>query len=249
MTDWYYHDPSQGRVGPHTAHEIRSRYRDRRIQRDTLVWHAGLREWQPLDRLSEELELEGVQPDASMPPPLPPPLATVPAYSIPRSASSTRGTRARHNSAPKRGLSGCAIVAIVLGALAIPVIGILAAIAVPAYRDYTVRAQSTAGLFGAASAIKRKVAAHVERTGSCPGNDDMTPVIQRFTGLHPKSRLRFGSVDSGQCAFEFTLGGMSPAVEGSTWLYVAYQDDDGMAWDCSGGSLPDHYRPAACRAQ
>ena len=244
MTDWYYHDPSQGRVGPHTAQEIRARYRDRRLQRDTLVWHSGLREWQPLDRLSEELELAGVQPDASLPPPLPPPLTSAAAYSTPRSAAS-----ARRDTAPKRGLSGCAIVAIVLGALAIPVIGILAAIAVPAYQDYTVRAQTTAGLIGAASAIKRQVATHVERTGHCPGNDDMAPVIQRFTGLHPKSRLVFGSVDSGQCAFEFTLGGMSPAVEGSTWLYVAYQEGDGMAWDCSGGTLPNRYRPAACRAQ
>ena len=244
MTDWYYHDPSQGRVGPHTAQDIRARYRDRRIQRDTLVWHAGLREWQPLDRLSEELELDGVQPDASVPPPLPPPLATAPAYSTPRPSGSTR-----RNNAPQRGLSGCAIVAIVLGALAIPVIGILAAVAVPAYQDYTVRAQTTAGLIGAASAIKRQVARHVERTGHCPGNDDMTPVIQRFTGLHPKSRLRFGSVDSGECAFEFTLGGMPPAVEGSTWLYVAYQEGEGMAWDCSGGTLPSRYRPASCRAQ
>lgn len=249
MTDWYYHDPSQGRVGPHTAQEIRARYRDRRIQRDTLVWHAGLREWQSLDRLSEALELDGVQPDASMPPPLPPPLATAPAYSTPRPAASPHRSSARRNGTSQRGLSGCAIVAIVLGALAIPVIGILAAIAVPAYRDYTVRAQSTAGLIGAASAIKRKVATHVERTGSCPGNEDMAPVIQRFTGLHPRSRLRFGSVDSGQCAFEFTLGGMSPAVDGSTWLYVAYQEGDGMAWDCSGGSLPQRYRPASCQAQ
>jgi type IV pilus assembly protein PilA len=249
VTDWYYHDPSQGRVGPHTAQELRARYRDRRIQRDTLVWHAGLREWQPLDRLSEELELDSVQPDASLPPPLPPPLAAAPVYATPRPAAGAQRNGAHRNGAPQRGLSGCAIVAIVLGALAIPVIGILAAIAMPAYQDYTVRAKSTAGLIGAASAIKRQVAAHVERTGSCPGNDDMAPVIRRFAGLHPKSRLRFGAMETGHCAFEFTLGGMSPAVEGGTWLYVAHQEGGGLAWDCSGGSLPDRYRPASCRAR
>src|SRR5690606_14914715 len=72
MTDWYYHDPAQGRVGPLSAEQVRARYVDRRIQRDTLAWHAGVREWQPLDRFSDELQLDTVAPDASQPPPLPP---------------------------------------------------------------------------------------------------------------------------------------------------------------------------------
>src|SRR3546814_7999787 len=33
MTDWYYHDPAQGRVGPLSAEQVRARYVDRRIQR------------------------------------------------------------------------------------------------------------------------------------------------------------------------------------------------------------------------
>src|SRR3546814_15021216 len=72
MTDWYYHDPAQGRVGPLSAEQVRARYVDRRIQRDTLAWHAGAREWQPLDRFSDELQLDTLAPDASQPPPLPP---------------------------------------------------------------------------------------------------------------------------------------------------------------------------------
>src|SRR3546814_7166736 len=72
MTDWYYHDPAQGRVGPLSAEQVRTRYVDRRIQRDTLAWHAGVREWQPLDRFSDELQLDTAAPDASQPPPLPP---------------------------------------------------------------------------------------------------------------------------------------------------------------------------------
>src|SRR3546814_9669471 len=60
MTDWYYHDPAQGRVGPLSAEQVRARYVDRRIQRDTLAWHAGAREWQPLDRFSDELQLDTV---------------------------------------------------------------------------------------------------------------------------------------------------------------------------------------------
>src|SRR3546814_6906930 len=89
MTDWYYHDPAQGRVGPLSAEQVRTRYVDRRIQRDTLAWHAGVREWQPLDRFSDELQLDTAAPDASQPPPLPP--ATPPPVSSarPRSAEHT----------------------------------------------------------------------------------------------------------------------------------------------------------------
>ena len=46
MTDGYYHAPGQGRVGPLSADEMRARFRDRRITRDMLAWHDGLREWQ-----------------------------------------------------------------------------------------------------------------------------------------------------------------------------------------------------------
>ena len=37
MTDWYYHAPGQGRVGPLTAEQMQQRYRDRVIVRDTLA--------------------------------------------------------------------------------------------------------------------------------------------------------------------------------------------------------------------
>src|SRR3546814_16009174 len=85
MTDWYYHDPAQGRIGPLPAEQVRTRYVDRRIQRDTLAWPAGVREWQPLARFSEQLPLAPAAPDAQQPPPLPP--ATPPPVSSHRPAA------------------------------------------------------------------------------------------------------------------------------------------------------------------
>lgn len=247
MTDWYYHDPAQGRVGPHTAQEIGARFRDRRIQRDTLVWNAGMREWQPLQHMRVELDLVGVEPDASVPPPLPPP--------GPRTHGHERRTAGaasapRRTAAPRsRGLSGCAIVAIVLAALAVPAVGILAAIALPAYKDYTTRANLSSSLYGASVGIGNVVEAHMGATGRCPGNGDMTPVIERFSKLQPKSTLRFGAADGGHCAFEVTLGGMGRDLDGRTWVFVAYDSDNGTEWDCSGGNLPARLRPAECRAE
>src|SRR3546814_1694597 len=109
MTDWYYHDPAQGRVGPLSAEQVRTRYVDRRIQRDTLAWHAGVREWQPLDRFSDELQLDTAAPDASQPPPLPP--ATPPPVSSARPsaarrpyAAAPRGTRSEEHTSELQSL-------------------------------------------------------------------------------------------------------------------------------------------------
>lgn len=250
MTDWYYHDPVQGRVGPLSADQLRARYVDRRVQRDTLAWHAGAREWQPLERYAEELQLHTVTPDASQPPPLPPaspaaaaaPMATMRPYPGGHAAFEHPGPP------PKRGLSGCAIAAIVVAALAVPVLAILAAIAIPAYNDYTIRAKTTAGLVGAAPAMQRAVAEFAAQHGRCPGNDDFAPLVRQFATVARPATVRFGALANGHCAFEFTLRG-NAAVEGRTWLHEAHRDGDLLRWDCSGGDLPDRYRPPACRAR
>jgi type IV pilus assembly protein PilA len=245
MTDWYYHDPAQGRVGPLSAEQLRARYVDRRVQRDTLAWHAGAREWQPLDRYSEELQLDTVTPDASLPPPLPPVLAPAPSMAASRAATATR-MPTRGAVPPKRGRSGCAIVAIVGAVAAVPVIAILAAIAIPAYQDYTVRAKTTAGLVGAASAMQRAVDEFHDARGRCPGNDDFAPLLRQFAAIEKTTTVRFGALADGSCAFEFTLHGNS-AIEGRTWVFEAHADGDLAGWDCSGGDLPARYRPQRCR--
>jgi len=74
MTDWYYHLPGQGRVGPMGADDVREAYRDGRVQRDTLAWHVGARDWQPLDRFSDSLGLDEVAARV-----VPPPVNATPA--------------------------------------------------------------------------------------------------------------------------------------------------------------------------
>ena len=246
MTDWYYHDPVQGRVGPLSAEQMRARYVDRRVQRDSLAWHAGAREWQPLDRFSEELQLDTVTPDASLPPPLPPATPPPPPSMAGSRAYATRATPRSAAQPPKRGLSGCAIVAIVAAVAAVPVLAILAAIALPAYQDYTIRAKTTAGLVGAASAMQRAVDEFHGDHGRCPGNDDFAPLLRQFAAIEKTTTVRFGALAGGNCAFEFTLHGNS-AIEGRTWVFEARNDGGLAGWDCSGGDLPARYRPQHCR--
>lgn len=236
MTDWFYHDPGRGRVGPLSADDLLGHYRDRRLLRDRLVWHEGLREWQPLDRLSEQLGLDQVVPDAGQPPPLP-------AAAPPRVARPAAPAAAP----PRRGLSGCLIAIIALAALAVPVLGILTAIAVPAYQDYTVRAEvaralaQTRGLQAAVDTWRR-------RHDSCP--DNATPAFSRgqldsFSGPGVAA-IRLGTLENGHCAIGIELHNLGdPELDGRTVLLESTASHD---WTCTGGSLAEKYRPARCRA-
>src|SRR5687768_6933461 len=130
MIDWYYHDPGEGRIGPLSAEELRKRFQDRRIQRDTLVWHHGLREWQPLERMAADIGLETLQVDTSRPPPLPAnahaPIPTPASAAVPRAPS-----RGKYSRAPLRGkktLPTAAIVLIVVAVLGIPALLVIGSV-------------------------------------------------------------------------------------------------------------------------
>lgn len=231
--DWFYHDPGQGRLGPFSADELRNRYRDRRIQLDTLVWRDGMREWQPLDRMGEELELLSVRPDNSVPPPLPPG-GFAPATSAPPS-----GYSPARMPAPRKRMSGCLIALIVCALLAVPVVGVLALIAVPAYDDYLLRSKVAMQIDARAPTIEAGVAQAMAANGHCPSS-------ARDIGPAELDGVNFGDVD-GRCAFQLTVSGIHTDIDGRTVVFVAPASAGG-AWDCTGGDLPAKFRRPPCRA-
>jgi type IV pilus assembly protein PilA len=237
MTQWYYSDDARNRHGPHSAEELRRHYRERRIRRDTLVWREGLNEWRPLDQVAGELDLDSVVPDSSLPPPLPASDPTAPTYA------------ARSAPPPKKGMSGCLIALLVCVGLAVPMIGILAAIALPAYQDYTVRAKVAATMAEAAP-LKVAITDYISANDACPDNDSAdidTPLQQLGQGQYVAS-VRVGTLQAGNCAFEITLRSASTQVDGKTLLFETRREGASSEWDCSGGDLPARYRPMQCRA-
>lgn len=254
MIDWYYHDPAQGRVGPFSADDLRKRFRDRRIQRDTLVWHHGLREWQPLLRMAEELGLEQVIPDASQPPPLPgamPSPAPSPLPSMTPRAGARPVGHGKYSRTPlreKKTLSPGAIAGIVIAAIAIPGVLVMASVVLPAYSDYASRSDSMGSITGASIAMKRMVSTYAFRTGACPSSEHPKVVqfqaeVRRRTG----TRVSFGAVEGG-CSFVLTFDAAGKPIDGKTLRYEGYPDGGEFAWDCSGGTLPHEFRPYECRS-
>jgi type IV pilus assembly protein PilA len=151
--------------------------------------------------------------------------------------------------------------------IVVAIIGILAAIAIPAYQDYTTRAQVTEGL-NLAGAAKAAVSESYANNGSWPTNNDAA-------GLGSAAAIKGKYVDSvGVVGNQITITfrNASPAAEGirnKTLLLTAGRSGNGdIAWQCgsktmssgisvaggtafpgagAGGTVINKYRPAECR--
>ena len=222
MDDWYYATADRQRHGPLPASELRALAASGAIDARTLVWREGLPDWRPLHAFAAELELP------ASPPPLPP-------------------SPAAPMAPPRTGTTGLVIALLVLvgGTVGIAVIGILAAIALPAYQDYTLRAQASAAIVQA-KALQVQVAEYVAAHGRCPSNGDEDfgeADSYAGTGL---AAVEFGEFeDSDLCGIQatFSMPG-KPALDGKA-LWLEYHPER-SAWECS-SEVEDRYLPAECR--
>lgn len=259
MTDWYYHAPGQGRVGPLSADEMRARFRDRRITRDMLAWHDGLREWQPIDRLIEELGLAGIEQDLARPPPVPP---------RPAAAASHAARPNTHIEPPPSNRSGCIIAAIVVGIGGLVMLAILAAIAIPAYQDYVKRAKAAqpqapetrafdADAIADADALARELVTLAMRdmtdanAGTCPDSYEFERIQVRQPRLQGNEDGWFtlgpARPDSGECAYDVGYLGFGPALENRHVRYEVTRVGDEIVIRCSNRTLQPQHLPPDCR--
>jgi type IV pilus assembly protein PilA len=129
--------------------------------------------------------------------------------------------------------------------IVVAIIGILAAVALPAYQDYTVRARVTEGLT-IASAAKTTVAENAAA--------GISPLDQGWSS--PGSTQNIDSVavspSTGAITIDYSAragGGtivLSPQ-SGSNSLTAGTLATSALTWLCTGGDLEDKYRPANCR--
>jgi len=248
VDQWFFAEGNSQQRGPLPADELIALYRSSRIALDTLVWRDGMAHWQPLESVAAEIGLdiapaaeavEAITPDPAVPPALPaaPAAPITPAPSIDPTVVPP----------PRKGLSGCAIVGIIAAVFAVLVLivgGVLAVLAVPAYRDYVARGKTTEALATLAP-IKSAVAEFASEHGRCPVNDDegFQPAEGYADGA--VGAVRIGRFDNGHCGVEAEL-----TVPGSTSLdgKLLWLDYDGeqQHWTCS-GEPDDTYLPLDCR--
>jgi type IV pilus assembly protein PilA len=231
MSDWYYSAGNDQRQGPLSSDDLVAQFRQGRFGLDALVWRDGQAQWQPLRDFAAELGLSD-EAGAPLPPPLPFHRPTPVAY-----ASAAQP-------APKSGLSGCMIALIVGAVVAVPMIAILAAIALPAYQDYTLRARTSAALVEAGP-LKANIAAYLAGNPTCPSNGDADfGAPETYASAHLAS-ITIGTFESDRCGMELVLRNPGNDRLDGKKVWLEY-DPSASSWQCS-SEIDDKYLPANCR--
>ena len=128
--------------------------------------------------------------------------------------------------------------------IVVAIIGILAAIAIPAYQDYTIRAKVTEGV-GFAAAAKTAVSEYYLSNNDMP-TMAQSGVTTAATTIVQAVAVARTSGTVGTITVDFlALGGSTAA--GDDIIFTGTGSATGVAWTCATGSLAAKYRPANCR--
>jgi type IV pilus assembly protein PilA len=123
----------------------------------------------------------------------------------------------------------------------VPIVGILAAIAIPAYQDYTIRAKVADGLIRA-GAVKATYLDYVTKNQEWPASMDNLGLPETGAEYGPS----VASVTIG-AEHEIRIVFSEQAIAGKTIVLVPSVQNDSLVWSCNAETLPAKYAPAACR--
>lgn len=125
--------------------------------------------------------------------------------------------------------------------IVVAIIGILAAIAIPAYQDYTVRARVTEGLQLASSA-QLAISESAITNNALPAN-------QAATGYtSPAATANVASISISNDGLSVITISYTPVAGGGTVLLTPTLTANGdVTWACSVGTEATKYVPASCR--
>ncbi len=128
--------------------------------------------------------------------------------------------------------------------IVVAIIGILAAIAIPAYQDYTIRAQVSEGLTLSAGA-KAAVAEYFQDQGNWPTDNDEAG-LEASGAITGKYVSQVEVVDN-VITVTYGQADANDTIEGDTLTMTAANNDGSISWTCGSADLENKHLPAACR--
>ena len=128
--------------------------------------------------------------------------------------------------------------------IVVAIIGILAAVAIPAYQDYIARSQVSEAVSLTAGG-KTPLAEYFNDKGSWPAA--ASDVMGNLAGKYVCTITLGGAVTTtGTISVEARMknAGINSAITGGTLILTS---NDAKQWSCTSGNLAPKYRPASCR--
>ena len=129
--------------------------------------------------------------------------------------------------------------------IVIAIIGILAVVALPAYQDYTARAQVSEALT-LAEGQKSAVTEYRSDRGAWPTSNAMAGVASSISGKYVASVV-VGA--NGAITATMKTTGVNNDIKGKTLILVPTDNNGSFTWTCNTGTVEQKFRPSTCRSK
>jgi len=134
--------------------------------------------------------------------------------------------------------------------IVVAIIGILAAVALPAYQDYTIRAKISEAI-GFASAAKTAVSEHVMSQDTWPTDNTVAGLASSITSnvVSSVAVAPGAGGNSGVITITLSSGGLGEA-NNKAFELVGETSPNGVEWTCqpaASDGVPVKYLPSSCR--
>jgi type IV pilus assembly protein PilA len=242
MSDWYYSTDHQQPSGPVDTNHLRTLLASGQLPAAALLWREGLARWHSAAELADELGPSRL-PEVSrvgLPPAIPANMHTTGTGAAPATLPPAAAK-------PRRTGLIIALVAAGLVAASIPILGILAAIAIPAYQSYTQRAKAAATV-AALAPLQAQVISFQQANGQCPEQD--SPGF-KAAQAYADAKAHLAAVTvmtavNGHCGLAARLDGLHrDADKRQAWLWLEH-DPANDQWICR-STLRDTQLPPHCQ--
>jgi type IV pilus assembly protein PilA len=127
--------------------------------------------------------------------------------------------------------------------IVVAIIGILAAIAIPAYQDYITRSKVTE-LITAGSACKASVSEYYQTQNTFPANNNSAGCANNATKYIASLTVANNVIT---VATSTGTGGIPVAANGNYVLTGTSNVNGTIDWSCTASTIPAKYLPANCR--